>query len=164
MKTFQSRWIRYGSVALYILLSFLSFYCACYKLPVGLKYGINLVVFAWACAAFFVSPQFEHALFWLVEDARIRLRIAEAAADDHLRLPHLVDPAGVFGQKALTGGPEALTADAHLSAVGVAAEHKVELVQLQRGVQNLRAVADEDGTRAAATPFLTTFRPPASTG
>ena len=65
MKTFQSRWIRYGSVALYILLSFLSFYCACYKLPVGLKYGINLVVFAWACAAFFVSPQFEHALFCL---------------------------------------------------------------------------------------------------
>jgi hypothetical protein len=52
-------------VALYILLSFLSFYCACYKLPVGLKYGINLVVFAWACAAFFVSPQFEHALFCL---------------------------------------------------------------------------------------------------
>lgn len=65
MKTFRSRWIRYGSAALYILLSFLSFYCACYKLPVGLKYGINLVVFAWACAAFFVSPQFEHALFCL---------------------------------------------------------------------------------------------------
>ena len=65
MKTFRSRWIRYGSAVLYILLSFLSFYCACYKLPVGLKYGINLVVFAWACAAFFVSPQFEHALFCL---------------------------------------------------------------------------------------------------
>lgn len=71
MKTFQSRWIRYGSVALYILLSFLSFYCACYKLPVGLKYGINLVVFAWACAAFFCLSAIRtravlSALFYIV--------------------------------------------------------------------------------------------------
>ena len=63
MKVFQSKLIRYGSAVFYILLSFLSYYCACYRLPVGLKYGINLVVFGWACAAFFIHPQFEHAKF-----------------------------------------------------------------------------------------------------
>lgn len=65
MKVFQSKLIRQGSVVLYILLAFLSFYCACYRLPVGLKYGINLVIFGWACAAFFIHPQFEHARFCL---------------------------------------------------------------------------------------------------
>lgn len=63
MKVFQSKLIRYGSVGLYIFLTFLSFYCACYRLPVGLKYGINLVIFGWACTAFFIHPQFEHAKF-----------------------------------------------------------------------------------------------------
>ena len=63
MKTFRSRWIRYGSAALYILLSFLSFYCACYRLPVGLKYGINLMVAGWALLMFFIRPMFNRAVF-----------------------------------------------------------------------------------------------------
>lgn len=65
MDVFESKAIKIGSVGLYIVLAFLSFYCACYRLPVGLKYGINLVIFAWACAAFFIHPVFERAKFCL---------------------------------------------------------------------------------------------------
>lgn len=54
---------KYSRAGLYILLTFLSFYCACYRLPVGLKYGVNLVVFAWACMEFFIRPNFDHAMF-----------------------------------------------------------------------------------------------------
>lgn len=54
---------KYGRIVLYILLTFLSFYCACYRLPVGVKYGVNLVVFAWACLEFFIRPNFDHATF-----------------------------------------------------------------------------------------------------
>ena len=41
----------------------LCFYCACYRLPVGLKYGINLMVAGWALLMFFIRPMFNRAVF-----------------------------------------------------------------------------------------------------
>lgn len=53
MDVFESKPLKLVSAAFYIVLMFLSFYCACYRLPVGLKYAINLLIFGWACAMFF---------------------------------------------------------------------------------------------------------------
>ena len=44
MDVFKSKPLKLASAAFYILLAMLCFYCACYRLPVGLKYGINLMV------------------------------------------------------------------------------------------------------------------------
>ena len=43
MDIFKSKPLKLASAAFYIVLMFLSFYCACYRLPVGLKYAINLL-------------------------------------------------------------------------------------------------------------------------
>ena len=48
MDVFKSKPLKLASAAFYILLAMLCFYCACYRLPVGLKYGINLMVAGWA--------------------------------------------------------------------------------------------------------------------
>ncbi len=48
---------------MFILLMFVSFYCACYQLPVSVKYAVNLLIFGWACAAFFIHPLFDRAKF-----------------------------------------------------------------------------------------------------
>ena len=48
MDVFESKPLKLASAAFYIVLMFLSFYCACYRLPVGLKYAINLLIFGWA--------------------------------------------------------------------------------------------------------------------
>lgn len=63
MSIFESRIWKMARIFVYILLSFLSFYCACYKLPVGLKYGVNLVVLGWAMLSFFIQPDFDKAAF-----------------------------------------------------------------------------------------------------
>lgn len=65
MDVFENKILRIGSEIFYILLMFLSFYCACYRLPVGLKYAINLLVFGWACLMFFIRPMFNRAVFCL---------------------------------------------------------------------------------------------------
>ena len=44
MNVFKGKGWRYVSAGIYIFLTFLSFYCACYRLPVGLKYAINLAI------------------------------------------------------------------------------------------------------------------------
>lgn len=53
MDVFKSKPLKLASAAFYILLAMLCFYCACYRLPVGLKYGINLMVAGWALLMFF---------------------------------------------------------------------------------------------------------------
>ena len=63
MSIFESRIWKMARIFVYILLSFLSFYCACYKLPVGLKYGVNLVILGWALLSFFIQPDFDKAAF-----------------------------------------------------------------------------------------------------
>ena len=65
MDIFKSKPLKLASAAFYIVLMFLSFYCACYRLPVGLKYAINLLIFGWACAMFFLRPMFNRAIFCL---------------------------------------------------------------------------------------------------
>ena len=54
MDVFKSKPLKLASAAFYILLAMLCFYCACYRLPVGLKYGINLMVAGWALLMFFI--------------------------------------------------------------------------------------------------------------
>ena len=61
----KNKTIYWASVCLYIALTFLSFYCACYRLPVAVKYGINLLVFGWACIDFMIRPQWERGMFCL---------------------------------------------------------------------------------------------------
>lgn len=63
MDVFRSKLLKQASAAFYIVLMFLSFYCACYRLPVGLKYAVNLLVFGWACLMFFIRPMFNRAVF-----------------------------------------------------------------------------------------------------
>lgn len=63
MDVFENKIVKIGGMGLYIVLMTVSFYCACYRLPVGLKYAINMLVFGWACAMFFVHPLFERAKF-----------------------------------------------------------------------------------------------------
>ena len=48
---------------LYIFLSFISVYCVCLRLPVGVKYAIDLVVGAWAVGAFLINPNFPRGKF-----------------------------------------------------------------------------------------------------
>lgn len=50
-------------IVVYVFLAFLSFYCACYRLPVGLKYAVNLLVFGWAFLSFVIQPDFDKAAF-----------------------------------------------------------------------------------------------------
>ncbi|MFR6092204.1 MAG: hypothetical protein ACLUIR_02090 [Faecalibacterium prausnitzii] len=52
MDVFKSKPLKLASAAFYILLAMLCFYCACYRLPVGLKYGINLMMAGWALLMF----------------------------------------------------------------------------------------------------------------
>lgn len=47
----------------YTLLAFLSFCSDSYRLPVGVKYAVDLVVFAWAAADFLVRPRLARAAF-----------------------------------------------------------------------------------------------------
>ena len=63
MDVFKSKPLKLASAAFYILLAMLCFYCACYRLPVGLKYGINLMVAGWALLMFFIRPMFNRAVF-----------------------------------------------------------------------------------------------------
>ena len=63
MDVFENKIVKIGGMGLYIVLMTVSFYCACYRLPVGLKYAINMLVFGWACAMFFIHPLFERAKF-----------------------------------------------------------------------------------------------------
>ena len=63
MDVFKSKPLKLVSAAFYILLAMLCFYCACYRLPVGLKYGINLMVAGWALLMFFIRPMFNRAVF-----------------------------------------------------------------------------------------------------
>lgn len=65
MNVFEGKRWKYGSAGVYIVLMFMSFYCACYRIPVGVKYGVNLMVFVWACVVFFIYPQMERAWFCL---------------------------------------------------------------------------------------------------
>lgn len=65
MNVFEGKVWKYGSAALYIGMVFLSFYCACYRTPVGLKYAVNLAITGWAVVAFVVRPQFERVKFCL---------------------------------------------------------------------------------------------------
>ena len=65
MNVFKGKGWRYASAGMYIFLTFLSFYCACYRLPVGLKYAINLAMLAWAMVSFLIRPQFDKAVFCL---------------------------------------------------------------------------------------------------
>ena len=64
MDVFENKIVKIGGMGLYIVLMTVSFYCACYRLPVGLKYAINMLVFGWACAMFFIHPLFERAKFF----------------------------------------------------------------------------------------------------
>ncbi len=59
----QGQWIPRLMAVTYIILSFLSFYSECYKLPVGVKYFVNLIIAFWAAAAFFISPRFKEMTF-----------------------------------------------------------------------------------------------------
>ena len=54
---------KYGRAALFTLLMFIAFSSDSYLLPVAVKYAVNLVVFGWACADFFIRPQFNKAMF-----------------------------------------------------------------------------------------------------
>ena len=63
MDVFKSKPLKLASAAFYILLAMLCFYCACYRLPVGLKHGINLMVAGWALLMFFIRPMFNRAVF-----------------------------------------------------------------------------------------------------
>ena len=63
MDVFKSKPLKLASAAFYILLAMLCFYCACYRLPVGLKYGINLMMAGWALLMFFIRPMFNRAVF-----------------------------------------------------------------------------------------------------
>lgn len=63
MDGLRKPWVERTMAAVYIFLSFISFYCVCLRLPVGVKYGIDLVVGAWAIISFFLKPRFEHAKF-----------------------------------------------------------------------------------------------------
>lgn len=65
MNVFKGKGWRYVSAGIYIFLTFLSFYCACYRLPVGLKYAINLAMLAWATVSFLIRPQYDKAVFCL---------------------------------------------------------------------------------------------------
>lgn len=53
------------SALAYIFLTFFTFYCECYKLPVGVKYFINIIIAAWAAAAFLINPKFKRMKFCL---------------------------------------------------------------------------------------------------
>ncbi len=59
----QGRWTQRVMAAAYIFLSFFTFYCECYKLPVSVKYYINLIIAFWAVAAFFINPRFKEMTF-----------------------------------------------------------------------------------------------------
>lgn len=65
MDIFKSKPLKQASAGFYILLMIVCFYCACYQLPVGVKYGINLLVVGWACLMFFIHPMFNRAIFCL---------------------------------------------------------------------------------------------------
>ena len=65
MDIFKSKPLKLASAGFYILLMIVCFYCACYQLPVGVKYGINLLVVGWACLMFFIHPMFNRAIFCL---------------------------------------------------------------------------------------------------
>ena len=65
MNFFEGRLWKICSAIFYVILTFLSFYCACYRLPVSVKYAVNVLVFGWACLAFFVHPKFDRAIFCL---------------------------------------------------------------------------------------------------
>jgi hypothetical protein len=65
MDAFESKLLKLASAVFYILLMIVCFYCACYQLPVGVKYGINLLVVGWACLMFFIHPMFNRAVFCL---------------------------------------------------------------------------------------------------
>lgn len=58
MEQTQSRKNNKLMVFLYICLSFFSFYCACYRVPVGVKYILNCVIVALAIIHFLVKPDF----------------------------------------------------------------------------------------------------------
>lgn len=49
--------------SVFIFLSFLSFYCACYRLPVGVKYFVNVAITGWALIAFMIKPRMEKMAF-----------------------------------------------------------------------------------------------------
>lgn len=65
MSFFEGRLWKHGSAALYVALTFFSFYCACYRLPVAVKYAVNVLVIGWALMDFFIRPQFDRAVFCL---------------------------------------------------------------------------------------------------
>mgnify|MGYP004438331803 CR=1 FL=1 len=50
-------------IIVYVFLAFLSFYCLKSRLPVGLKYAVNLLVFGWAFLSFVIQPDFDKAAF-----------------------------------------------------------------------------------------------------
>ena len=62
-KTQKSGVIHTLMAGLYIFLSFLSFYCACYRLPVGVKYIVSCFVTAIAALVFLIKPNFERMKF-----------------------------------------------------------------------------------------------------
>lgn len=63
MSIFENRVWKMARIVVYVFLAFLSFYCACYRLPVGLKYAVNLLVFGWAFLSFVIQPDFDKAAF-----------------------------------------------------------------------------------------------------
>lgn len=62
-QTLRTRSIETLMAATYIFLSFLSFYCCCYRLPVGVKYAVNVLIMGWAVAAFMIKPRMEDMKF-----------------------------------------------------------------------------------------------------
>lgn len=62
-KTQKSEVIHALMAGLYIVLSFLSFYCACYRLPVGVKYIVSCLITAITVLVFLIKPNFERMKF-----------------------------------------------------------------------------------------------------
>ncbi len=54
-----------GLACIYVLASFVSFYSASYRLPVGIKYFINLLILGLTFVVFLIKPNFEKASFCL---------------------------------------------------------------------------------------------------
>lgn len=63
MDAFRSKPVKLAAAAFYIVLMFLAFCSDSYRLPVAVRYAVNMVVFGCACAAFLIRPDFNMAKF-----------------------------------------------------------------------------------------------------
>lgn len=65
MQAFGSRFYRLVKAGAFIVLLAASYYSCCYRLPVGVKYAVNLLIVGWAAAEFMVCPRVEDLKFCL---------------------------------------------------------------------------------------------------